>query len=110
MVRRRRFRAIGFEHLEDRGLLSSGLIHTQAAVGIKGLEQGGGRLTVQGDPQPSPTTPMPRFDPLGADVHTRDLASAAQGNASVVFLGDSITYNWGSADRVAVGSPVWDSQ
>ena len=34
---------------------------------------------------------------------------AARPGTRVAFYGDSITYRWGDADRLAVGSPVWNS-
>jgi lysophospholipase L1-like esterase len=46
-------------------------------------------------------------------LHAQYVAEAAQGGASVVFLGDSITYNWTNANNPAhliLGDQVWDSR
>jgi beta-glucosidase len=110
MTKPRVFRALGFERLEDRRHLSTGLIHISAAVGIKGLEGGGDRIRLQGDVVPPPTVAVPRPESWAIAIHNENVVRAQQDQAPVIFLGDSITANWGDAGRAAIGSTIWDSQ
>jgi lysophospholipase L1-like esterase len=51
-----------------------------------------------------------RTDPGWQALHQQDTARAAQADADVLFLGDSITYFWGDAGRPERGYPVWEKQ
>jgi len=83
----RRFHAL--EQLESRVLPSQMLAPEQSVT-----------------PAPSP------FTAWEMPLHAQYVAEAAQGGANVVFLGDSITYNWTNASNPAhliLGDQVWDS-
>lgn len=55
-------------------------------------------------------TPVERFDSYAVLRHEQNLQAARQGLADVVFLGDSITDNWGDAGRPSIGTAVWMQQ
>jgi lysophospholipase L1-like esterase len=51
--------------------------------------------------------PLERFEPYAVLRHAQDLEHARAGDANVVFLGDSISDNWGDANRDGSGVAVW---
>lgn len=51
--------------------------------------------------------PIERFDDYAVLRHAQDLGHARAGDAKVVFLGDSISDNWGDVDRDGPGAGVW---
>src|SRR4051794_8008098 len=51
--------------------------------------------------------PIVRFEPNAVLRHAQDLEHARAGDAKVVFLGDSITDNWGDVNRDGSGVRIW---